>query len=114
LDQFFDEVDVNHDGEISFEEWRCDQYFSFSPGVSDQLQGFPPLPTSRPIQPSWCIVVLYCYGECQSGRGCQCQRHFARIWYGSPSLICTGTTRWRNRRPMPATSRHYLTSLVCL
>jgi solute carrier family 25 phosphate transporter 23/24/25/41 len=22
LDQFFDEVDVNHDGEISFEEWR--------------------------------------------------------------------------------------------
>lgn len=22
LDQFFDEVDTNHDGEISFEEWR--------------------------------------------------------------------------------------------
>jgi solute carrier family 25 (mitochondrial phosphate transporter), member 23/24/25/41 len=22
LDQFFDEVDVNHDGVISFEEWR--------------------------------------------------------------------------------------------
>jgi solute carrier family 25 (mitochondrial phosphate transporter), member 23/24/25/41 len=22
LDQFFDEVDVNHDGQISFEEWR--------------------------------------------------------------------------------------------
>jgi solute carrier family 25 phosphate transporter 23/24/25/41 len=27
LDQFFDEVDSNHDGEISFEEWRCDQSF---------------------------------------------------------------------------------------
>lgn len=24
LDQFFDEVDVNHDGQISFEEWRFD------------------------------------------------------------------------------------------
>lgn len=23
LDHFFDEVDVNHDGEITFEEWRC-------------------------------------------------------------------------------------------
>ncbi len=27
LDQFFDEVDSNHDGEISFEEWRCEMPF---------------------------------------------------------------------------------------
>ncbi len=73
LDQFFDEVDVNHDGEISFDEWRCDQYFSLPQGLSDQLQGFPSLLTSRPIQSSRCVIVLYCYGKCQSGRRCQCQ-----------------------------------------
>ncbi|KIW40178.1 hypothetical protein, variant [Exophiala oligosperma] len=37
LDQFFDEVDVNHDGEISFEEWR--DFLLFLPAGQSNLRG---------------------------------------------------------------------------
>lgn len=46
LDQFFDEIDVNHDGKISFEEWRfvrvirCMRYVR-----ADHDQGLSPVPT---------------------------------------------------------------------
>ncbi|KIW21017.1 hypothetical protein PV08_01596 [Exophiala spinifera] len=36
LDQFFDEVDVNHDGEISFEEWR--DFLLFLPAGQSNLR----------------------------------------------------------------------------
>lgn len=46
LDQFFDEVDANHDGEISFEEWRYVHPFS-GWKATNMGQKFPPFLTGR-------------------------------------------------------------------
>lgn len=75
LDQFFDEVDVNHDGNITFDEWRWDLILPKSAPLtaSNMLQKLSPLPSRRPIQSQGRTQLLYCYGKCESGRRCHHQ-----------------------------------------
>ena len=51
LVSFFDRMDSNQDGEISFSEWRYDHEASLLLSSSHAFKGLPPLPTDPQPEP---------------------------------------------------------------
>lgn len=63
IDQFFDQIDTNHDGQISFEEWRCVQH-SKSEEQADKKQRFSPFRPSRHTKSQEHPHILFRQCEC--------------------------------------------------
>lgn len=80
LDQFFSEVDTNHDGVITFDEWRYPNMF---PGISldaklTLLKGLPAVHSCEYPEPTSSAFLLFFHRHRQSGGGCARIRRYRR------------------------------------